>query len=243
MANNILFIFEGQRTEKMICDSLTKYFLNENTIVTCAYCNDIYELYKFIIEDEDLDTFELLKEIQFNKQILSGFNRHDFAEIYMFFDYDGHDEQSDDKKIEKLLKVFNEETEAGKLFISYPMDEALKHIPKEGDFESLTVDADAKRYKELVGKYSKTEFQQYSSYDRKIWSILIQLHLSKLNFIINKTFSFPKINYNQAQIFESQRNKYISANNNIAVLSAFPVFLSDYYGVEYISIYITKFNV
>jgi hypothetical protein len=61
MANNILFVFEGERTAKQITKSLTQYFINENTIVQCAYCAEIYQLYRQISNDEDLDTFELLK--------------------------------------------------------------------------------------------------------------------------------------------------------------------------------------
>ena len=125
---NILFIFEGEKTEKQITDNLTKYFINENLVVQCAYCANIYKLYKDIIEDEDLDTFLLLKELPNNQEIFSQYNSNDFAEIYMFFDYDGHDTIADDKKVTELLKFFNEETLKGKLFISYPMVEALKHF-------------------------------------------------------------------------------------------------------------------
>ena len=89
MSNNILFVFEGEKTEKQITDNLTKYFLNsdENTIVRCAYCNDIYELHKVISQDEDLDTFELLKEVPQNREILTSYKRSDFAEIYLFFEF------------------------------------------------------------------------------------------------------------------------------------------------------------
>jgi len=86
MSNNIIFVFEGEKTEKQITDSLTKYFNDdENTIVQSVYGNDIYELYKIITQDEDLDTFALLKEISHNQKTLSIYTRNDFAEIYLFF--------------------------------------------------------------------------------------------------------------------------------------------------------------
>ncbi len=46
MSNHILFVFEGEKTEKQITDNLTKYFINddENTIVQCAYCNNILNI-------------------------------------------------------------------------------------------------------------------------------------------------------------------------------------------------------
>ena len=46
MSNNILFIFEGQKPEKLITNSLTNFFVNESTIITCAYCTTIYKIYK-----------------------------------------------------------------------------------------------------------------------------------------------------------------------------------------------------
>jgi len=36
MANNILFVFEGEKTEGQIVASMNEYFLNEHTIVTCV---------------------------------------------------------------------------------------------------------------------------------------------------------------------------------------------------------------
>jgi hypothetical protein len=81
MSAKILFIFEGEKTEKLITENLTKFFVDENTIVTCAYCTTIYKMYEDISKDEDLDTFSLLKEIEVNKNILKDFNRSDFAQI------------------------------------------------------------------------------------------------------------------------------------------------------------------
>ena len=86
MYNNILFIFEGPRTEKTITENLTKFFFNENTVITCAYCTTIYKMYTEIYEDDFLDTFNLLKEIDVNKEVLKDFKRSDFAQIYLFFD-------------------------------------------------------------------------------------------------------------------------------------------------------------
>ena len=137
MASNILFVFEGERTEKQIANNLSKYFIVENSIIHCAYCSDIYLLHKEISEDTDLDTFALLKDKPSNKDILSSYQRNEFAEIYMFFDYDGHATMADDEKIKEVLSFFDEETTSGKLYISYPMVESLKHFSKTIDFANL----------------------------------------------------------------------------------------------------------
>ena len=238
MSNNILFVFEGEKTEKQITDNLTKYFLNsdENTIVQCAYCNDVYELHKVISQDEDLDTFALLKEIPQNEASLASYKRSDFAEIYLFFDYDGHDNLAEDDKIKEALNFFKEETSAGKLYISYPMVEALKHIPSATNFKDLKVLAKENiRYKKNVNTETQNSLKQIKKYTKNIWIYLIELHLRKMNFVTNGDYSLPKEYIPQQKIFLKQLEKYIKVDATVAVLSSFPIFLFDYYGYSSIS--------
>ncbi len=44
--SNILFVFEGEKTEDKLVNSLTKFFFNEKTLVKCAFCAEIYQLHK-----------------------------------------------------------------------------------------------------------------------------------------------------------------------------------------------------
>ncbi len=62
MVNRLLFVFEGEVTEKGIVNSFTKFYLNENTVIQCAFCQDVYYLYEQLTQDRDLDLFMLLKE-------------------------------------------------------------------------------------------------------------------------------------------------------------------------------------
>lgn len=235
MSNRILFVFEGEKTEKQITDNLTNYFLIENTIIQCAYCTDIYQLHREISEDEDLDTFVLLKEKPQNNRILSAYNRHDFAEIYMFFDYDGHAPIADDQKIKEVLELFNEETSSGKLFISYPMVEALKHYSDSIDFKYSKVKAKENiKYKNVVSEECNKQLIKLTEYSKEIWIQLVDLHLKKLNFIVKDNYSIPVDNVSQSDIFLNQLEKYINVDATVAVLSSFPVFLFDYYGYDFI---------
>jgi hypothetical protein len=235
MANNILFVFEGERTEKQITKSLTQYFINENTIVQCAYCAEIYQLYRQISNDEDLDTFELLKQIPQNAYLLQAYQRDDFAEIYMFFDYDGHSSIADDEKLKEALAFFNEETEFGRLFISYPMVEALKHFSDSMDFMNLKVKAKENiSYKQIVDKESNNDLKQVTKYSKTVWIQLIELHLKKMNYISNGNNKLPTNLITQSEIFLNQLDKYICKDLTVAVLSSFPIFIFDYYGIDYI---------
>lgn len=70
MSTNILFVFEGPKTEGQIVKSLEEHILNEKTIIKCAYASDIYQLYREIEKDNDLDVFYLIKKTQYSKNII-----------------------------------------------------------------------------------------------------------------------------------------------------------------------------
>lgn len=233
MANKLLFVFEGQTTEKDILNSLTKFHLNENTVIHCAFCQDIYFLFDQLQQDEDLDLFMLLKEKPINK-CLQGFGRDDFAEIYLFFDYDGHATKADDEKLKNLLELFNNETEIGKLYISYPMVEAYKHLHPEINFENVFVPAKENiQYKALVHKECHKDFgQNTSKLSDESWSNIIRAHLKKMNFIIHDSFELPQNLIPQNEVFDQQLKKYIQPTSTVGVLSAFPPMLLDYYGIS-----------
>lgn len=233
--NHILFVFEGADTEFKVTSSLGKYFINENILIRTAYCNTIYELYEEIKDDPDLDTFLLLKNIPKNADTLKGFRSSNFSEIYIFFDFDGQANKADDNKIEAMINHFSNETEKGKLFISYPMIEAIKHIPKKSSFQSLIVPARKNiYYKQMVAKDIDEYLKNFDLYSRDTWQYLIESHLRKMNFIVEGTYKIPERIIGQLEIFQQQKIKYIDTCLTVAVLSAFPPFILEYYGIRFI---------
>ena len=62
MSTNILFVFEGKSTEDKIVECLEKHILNDSVIIKCAYTSDVYQLYREIEKDEDLDIFYLMMD-------------------------------------------------------------------------------------------------------------------------------------------------------------------------------------
>ena len=234
MSNKILFVFEGENTEFNIVDNLPKHFLRK-TIVKTAYCNDVYEFYKEIENDEFLDTFSILKSIKTNKKILESFTPIDFAEIYLFFDYDGHDNLADDRKIVALLDFFSNETDKGKLYISYPMIESLKHLPKSGEFKDVVVSARENiKYKQYVDTQIENRYKQLGSFNDEIWRVLIDIHIRKLNYIVEGRYIVPVRLISQSEVFENQIKKYIQPRSVVSVLNSIPPFLCDYFGVKFI---------
>lgn len=260
MPNNILFIFEGEKTEDAIAHVLKTHILKEDVIITCAFTSDIYSLYRVLKEDDDIDTFALLKEKPTNKTRLETYHRDDFAEIYLFFDYDGHATLAKDEKIEgvvvngdtklkELLELFDNETEKGKLYVSYPMVEAFRHIENFDTFNDLCVKCKGRNcinrnscgivekcakephYKTIVGTRSIPQLQNMNKYDDNLVKKLVKAHIQKMNYIVNDSDEFPIAIINQTSIFDAQLGKYISLECPlVAVLSAFPAFILDYYG-------------
>lgn len=264
MSTNILFVFKGERTENLVVKSLEKFVLSGNIIIKCAFSADIYQLYREIDEDEDLDIFNLIKERNIgNIKMLEKYHRNDFAEIYLFFDYDAHASlassvdnygnpvKDGDEKIKDMLAFFNNETDKGKLYISYPMVEAIRHIIDYEGFQFLKVKCKGKNcpyreacdekeacekehhYKQLVSSESIPSLCNINGYSKEIWQKLINAHLCKMNYVINDMYSFPEDIVSQLDIFINQFDKYIYPKcPMVAVLSAFPIFVFDYYGHE-----------
>lgn len=148
----ILFVFEGEKTEKQIVNSLINSHIINEELILYAFCGDIYQFYDKIksypfdgINETTYDIFTDLKNLSENID-LKNIKRKEISGIYLFFDYDGHSNYATDEKISQILNFFNEETENGKLFISYPMVEALKHIQSIYDFKNTYVDC-KKKYK------------------------------------------------------------------------------------------------
>lgn len=232
--NYILMVFEGAVTELQILENLKKYFLNESdkTIILAVYETVIYTLYEqFFIYgefDEDLDLFSIIKE---RNSELKDISREQVAEIYLFFDYDGHASNADDIKLHEILKLFNNETENGKLYVSYPMVEAIKHLKEGIDFKEIIEESNS-NYKQLVSQNCDNHLIDLRNLIIDDWNRIIKEHAKKANFILNDEFSFPSSILAQPEIFNHQKEKYIEPHNKVAVLGSFPLFLLDYYGVN-----------
>lgn len=230
MSNKILFVFEGEG-ETQIFESLRRYYLNKNESIYCVFKAEIYQLFHQLEKDIDIDTFNLLKEK--NSSILNDFTREDFAEIYLFFDFDGHSSLASNEKLNSLLKFFDNETEKGKLYISYPMVESLKHIEKNDDNQIIELNIDqCKNYKDLVNKNSLVDFQNYNKYSKITWNTIIKIHLSRANYIVFGIYSLPNEKITQIEILRNQEIKYINPFYTISVLNSIPLLLQDYYGNE-----------
>ena len=128
------FIVEGEVREPQIIDNISKVFFAHGNfkIITLPAEENIYMLWKKLKADDfDTDIIEVLRESNDDiKEQLVGLSRDDFSEVYLFFDYDMHQtnlgKEDDADAVAQMQKSFDNETENGKMYISYPMVEALR---------------------------------------------------------------------------------------------------------------------
>ena len=237
------FIVEGEAREPQIIDNISKIFFSHGnyTIITLPAGENIYMLWKQLKADDfDTDVIEILRERneEIKKQLM-GLSRNDFSEIYLFFDYDAHqtnlEKSVNEDVVYQMLQSFDNETENGKLYISYPMVEALRDYEpgKCGNeidcFVEITSFGDYKNIS-AVRAYNP----HFKEYDIDVWKSIIDVFVMKVSCLYNLVDMMQYEQYSSqvtpAEIYDLEAKE--TQRNRVFVLSAFPEFLLDYFGVK-----------
>lgn len=250
----ILFIFEGKKKEPYIMQIIKELYFKNYKYVFISYCSNIQSLFNELNKDDDLDLVGLLKENETKhpelEKKLEKCNWDEFSEIYLFFDYDikKPDEYNKDsletqnEKIKEMLELFDNETEKGKLYINYPMVESIRYFKKELPDEyyytyttNLFIGKEFKREAHNSSHYKNLDFITSKNKNQESnWKHIIDLNIKKANHICSDLNELPskKISINQQEIFKNQLSKYVS-KNEIAILNSFPLFLYEYFPINY----------
>lgn len=139
---------------------------------------------------------------------------------------------------DKNHQTFDNETENGKLYISYPMCEALRDIQKstcKSSYRCLLDIADISKYKKLSATYSK--FTSVKKYTVETWEMIIAIFLIRCQCLFHvgdtdHAYHWYKQCVTTANIFENEQI-LIHESRKVFVLSAFPEFLVDYFKEEF----------
>lgn len=230
-----LFVFEGEHREKLYFESMENAFFDgQQSRILVSFQNDIYELYEQLSIDNDLDPFELIKQLNplaKNRELLANLRRDQIGQIYLFFDMEPHDEKFDPQKLLDMLALFEDETEQGKLFISYPMVEAIRDIDDHTEYLTQTVrleDCRGRNYKGLSAQRGNSIYQDAKKIDKTAWQTLISANLQKANYLISGN-CVPTPVIDQHPIAQTQLDQFLP-RGEVSVLAAFPIFLADYFG-------------
>jgi hypothetical protein len=243
MGDIILLVFEGEKTEPSIFENIENVFFNKSPgrrVYACFGAN-IYKLWQELKNDADFETIVKLQELAKNKEELKKLNKNKVSEIHLFFDFEGQILENDRINdycaiINELLVFFNNEHGHGKLWISYPMAEALKHSCKDlsACFNKcvMKIRGDI-RYKEHVG--TMPDYQDVRKYTYADWQKLIFVNIEKAYCLVSSQYKLPgyRVIYPliaQIEIFKSEKDKFILPESSVAVLSSFPFFIFDYFG-------------
>ena len=246
----ILFVFEGEKREPQLLENIVKHFALGKEHIVCSYRNQIQSLYS-LLDDLSLPEFEggavdlvaLLKQWHNDHpddKIHTIESSDDVSEIYLFFDLDPQDDGDSLEKqlehVEKQLKVFDNETFNGKLYISYPMIEAIFYTEELPDpnFASYTVEIkDCKDFKDITHAF--TDYKSFqvpknhrasSSVISKCWRDLVAQHVRKARALTE----LPEGKPSPKDIFIAERDKHIRPKSELSILASLPLFLYDYFG-------------
>lgn len=262
----ILFVFEGSKDEPKVYDTIKSLYLKTSEDVIYVFNSNIYGLYNKIKSEysdfkdiaDSADVVALLRKMHPESDLKNVSESSQIDQIFLFFDYDfqhafhvrkQHPEleideiiNDDNNRLEELLDFFCEETEMGKLYINYPMIEALKYTKTLPDkqFFSYTVTLDdchgkfkgmAEAFTDYHGYYGLLQTPKIAE-DTLMsnWEMLKEQNVIKANYICAGEKSMPKSKSDiaQSRIFGKQRTQYVDSAN-IYVLSAFPIFLYEYF--------------
>ena len=253
----ILFVFEGKKREPDIFRTLDYLFFSKDQTIVCSFGNNIYELYRQLIELGGAgEIVSLLREKNKDNPespFGQGVKSSDFSETFLFFDYDFQNrnltlDQMNSQLLE-MLEVFRAETNNGKLYINYPMIEAIRYtktLPDEHypEYTVSRIDCHDKGFKNLTQQFSAygsldfivLDFRRDPDSDKiakvkRNWRLLVKQNVIKANKLCNKELCFPsdKVLISQKKIFDAQLSQLINLKAVVAILSAFPLFLFEYF--------------
>ncbi len=253
----ILFVFEGRRREPDIFKTLEFLYFPKGQTIVCSFGNNIYELYRQMQGlDGAGDLVSILREQNksFSESPFSSESRSsDYSEIYLFFDYDFQNRnltlEEMNQQISEMLDLFSDETGNGKLYINYPMIEAIrytKELPDTHYYEYTVSRTDCHDigFKDLAQRFSaygsldfivlnfhSTPRQNKIDQIKRNWTMLEEQNTVKANYLCNNQLSIPldKESISQKRIFEAQISKHLSTKAEVSILSAFPLFNFDYF--------------
>lgn len=238
----IAFIVEGESREPSIFENIKSIFFRgkKAKLITLPAAQNIYMLWQKMKDDNfETDIIEVIRESSEQSATqLESYRRDDFAEIYLFFDYDGHqnnlaDHTSNDV-IGQMLNSFNNETENGKLYISYPMVEALRDFITDKCLPATRCQWEIQEINEYKEKSAQSEYRYFNKYDFPIWQKLINAFALRVSCLWGYRDMLSYDDYRKkvepSTIWEKQQ-RYIESGK-VFVLSCFPEFLLDYYGMR-----------
>lgn len=244
----VLVVLEGEQPEGNILSRLQKAFPEEladlsSDLVKIVFSSNIYSLYAKLKDEKGfLDVVEILKELHAEDAELQDLDRESVSQVYLFFDLDIHKQPVDSacNQLNELLNFFNNETENGKLFLSYPMVEAVnicdlsKGLMSDDRRLFKVCDCENNGFKHFVDDLNRGSKTVCRANCRDNWLIICRANYEKAQWLMDLPTGTVSANLGrmeQPAILHHQQ-VLIKNEGDVATLSAFPFFLLEYLGAE-----------
>ena len=239
--NRTAFIVEGLREANMLrrmIRSLDDKSLLDVMLVLPTEMN-LYMLWNEIKDEPNIDIIEYLRERSESiNETLDSLNSDDFSEVYLFFDLDAQQDNIKYNGIDQLIEIiksmlctFDNETDKGKLYISYPMCEAYSdYIPDtcKTFTSNCYQNPFSKDYKNRVGNNNPNAILTHLTI-KKI-SEMIGCYLDRITCLHNTTEAFDYAKAKSISVLDIfYKQSELLKKELVIVLSAFPEFIIDYY--------------
>lgn len=243
----IIFIYEGIKAEENLLNNMAQVFFSSTADISILHCpaaGNIYMLWTRLKKDDfETNVIDVLKEMSpVAMERLNQLKASDFSEIYLFFDYDGHSNNIPKEYLNKdilgeMLKTFNNETELGKLYVSYPMIESIKEIDiRTKEYKNLYLSLDEiSNYKHSFP--SQPDFRNYNSLDKQHWLIACNASRKRASLLVRYssscTYDYFIHNLNQENLYFYQKKNYINNGHLLCILNSVPLFLLEYFEEDF----------
>lgn len=248
----ILFVFEGANREPEIFESIEATFFDtprDGNRIVYSYNTNIYGLYAHMQRlGSGADIVDCIQARTGNPEAeIMRYRSEDFAETYLFFDYDFHhhatgqplDIDENIRKVREMAGYFDDETGNGKLYVNYPMIESLNYTRNLPDTRycgySVNVE-NSKQFKKLSSNFSAYGNYNHLSVSRngrdavkRLWGHLIIQNVVKGVYIGSGTMAMREhgSRTDTLALHDAQIRKY--GKEEVGILNSFPLFLYDYF--------------
>ncbi|MFA6830527.1 MAG: hypothetical protein WCR67_07520 [Bacilli bacterium] len=242
MADRVLLLVEGQKTEYNFLERLLSFYCKGTTTKVIPIGINIYSFYKKIrsLGEDFTTTLDTLKEIKKNnikdlEQIEKG-----FAFIYLVFDFDIQENSLKTEGkfavLREMMKTFsNEAGDFGRLLIDYPMVEAYRDFkidcPNGFLSDEINVPIDKLvSYKNIVDERGND--LDINKYKSKSFDLITKLNIIKAFQIVKEDSAYTSFIKSDffLKILDSEIKNYQRKNGYIVPLCEMTFFLVFLYG-------------
>ena len=238
-----IFIVEGVARDYRFIGEMTRCFFTgkyDAKVIRLPTEMNVYMLYSLLKDDDfESDVIEVLRErSQVIDNELAGISRQQIDEVFLFFDFDAHQNNlPSDTNTEKVLKimlsVFDNETENGKLYISYPMIEALYDVVDlecRSNTDCFVQVKDFPEYKRLSAERNSLPSRTLRIQE---WKMILSIFGLRISCLFDKQIDYQDYSGIEPSIIYYRQMELYDQCGQCFVLSALPEFLYDYFREDF----------